>query len=95
MEAEKLATLNLDQQQCFEKIISAIDSIREESWPYFFIQGPAGTGKTFLYSVLCHHYCAKEKIVLRVASSGIASLLLPEGRTSHSRLRIPLNLHES
>ena len=38
---------------------------------------------------------AKEKIVLCVVSSGIASLLLPGGRTSHSRLRIPLNLHES
>ncbi len=48
-----------------------------------------------MYSVLCHHYYAHEKIVLCVASSGIASLLLPGGRTSHSRLRIPLNLHES
>ena len=56
LEAEKLATLNLEQRQCFEKIISAVDSTREETWPYFFIQRPAGTGKTFLYSVLCHHY---------------------------------------
>jgi len=30
-----------------------------------------------------------------VASSGIAALLLPGGRTSHSRFRIPLELHES
>ena len=48
-----------------------------------------------MYSVLCHHYRSHEKIVLCVASSGIASLLLPGGSTSHSRLRIPLNLHES
>ncbi|GKE60043.1 DNA helicase [Tanacetum coccineum] len=32
------------------------------------------------------------KIVLAVASSGIASLLLPNGRTSHSRFRLPLEL---
>ena len=30
-----------------------------------------------------------------MTSSGIASLLLPGERTSHSRLWIPLNLHES
>ena len=48
-----------------------------------------------MYSVLCHHYCAHEKIVFCVASSDIASLLLPGGHTSYSRLRIPLNLHES
>ena len=95
LEVEKLATFNLDQQQCFEKNISAVDSVREETRPYFFIQGPVGTGKTFLYSVLCHHYRAHEKIVLCVAFSGIASLLLPGGRTSHSCLWIPLNLHES
>ena len=96
LEAEKLATLNLEQRQCFDNIISAVDfSTGEETRPFFFIQGPAGTGKTFLYSVLCHHYRAHEKIVLCVAFSGIASLLLPEGRTSHFRLRIPINLHES
>ncbi|XP_021995719.1 uncharacterized protein LOC110892892 [Helianthus annuus] len=34
-------------------------------------------------------------IVLNVASSGIASLLLPGGRTAHSRFHIPLNLIET
>ncbi|XP_035830063.1 uncharacterized protein LOC110944792 [Helianthus annuus] len=34
-------------------------------------------------------------IVLNVASSGIASLLLPGGRTAHSRFHIPLNLTET
>ncbi|XP_035845824.1 uncharacterized protein LOC110943497 [Helianthus annuus] len=33
-------------------------------------------------------------IVLNVASSGIASLLLEGGRTAHSRFHIPLNLNE-
>ncbi|GJV30633.1 ATP-dependent DNA helicase PIF1-like protein [Tanacetum coccineum] len=34
-------------------------------------------------------------IVLAVASSGIASLLLPGGRTAHSRFVIPLELMEN
>ena len=29
-----------------------------------------------------------------MASSGVASLLLPGGRTAHSRFKIPFNLHE-
>ncbi|GJS55984.1 putative PIF1 DNA helicase/replication protein A1-like protein [Tanacetum coccineum] len=33
------------------------------------------------------------KVVLSVASSRIASLLLPGGRTSHSRFRIPIDLN--
>ncbi|XP_021979960.1 uncharacterized protein LOC110876088 [Helianthus annuus] len=37
---------------------------------------------------------SKGQIVLNVASSGIASLLLSGGRTAHSRFRIPLNLTE-
>ncbi|PIA29552.1 hypothetical protein AQUCO_05900055v1 [Aquilegia coerulea] len=40
----------------------------------YFVYGSGGTGK----------------IVLAVASSGIASLLLPGGRTAHSRFKIPL-----
>jgi ATP-dependent DNA helicase PIF1 len=36
-----------------------------------------------------------EKIVLVVASSGVASLLLPGGRTTHSRFKIPCDLDET
>ena len=32
------------------------------------------------------------KIVLAVASCGIAALLLQGGRTTHSRFRIPINI---
>ena len=35
LEAEKKATLNLDQKQCFQKITSAVDSTIEETRPYF------------------------------------------------------------
>ncbi|KAL6876351.1 hypothetical protein ACP4OV_012923 [Aristida adscensionis] len=36
-----------------------------------------------------------KKIVLSVASSGVAALLLPGGRTAHSRFKIPLNIDET
>ncbi|XP_012857509.1 PREDICTED: uncharacterized protein LOC105976795, partial [Erythranthe guttata] len=39
--------------------------------------------------------CSKGEIVINVASSGIASLLLHGGRTTHSRFGLPINVHES
>jgi len=35
--------------------------------------------------------CSKGKIILLVASSGIAALLLPLGKTAHSMFKIPIN----
>ena len=60
----------------------------------FFVHGPAGTGKTFLYKTLCNHFRAENKIVLCVASSGIAALILPSRQILHSRLKIPLIINE-
>ena len=38
---------------------------------------------------------AKNQIVIVVASSGIASLLLPRGRTAHSKFKIPVPIFEN
>lgn len=52
----------------------------------FFLQGPAGMSKTFLYKTLCNEFRPERKIILCVASFGIASLLLllPNGKKAHS-----------
>ncbi|XP_076945826.1 uncharacterized protein LOC143617044 [Bidens hawaiensis] len=60
----------------------------------FFLYGYGGTGKTFLWKTLSVAIRSKGQIVLNVASSGIASLLLSGGRTAHSRFHIPINLNE-
>ena len=57
----------------------------------FFLSGPGGTGKTFVYNTICHCLRSEGKIVLCVASSGVAALLLPGGRTAHSMFHIPIN----
>ena len=51
---------------------------------HFYLQGPGRTGKTFLYKTLCYYYRGQGKVVLYVALTGIAALLLPDRRTSHS-----------
>uniref|UniRef100_A0A0D3E6U1 ATP-dependent DNA helicase n=1 Tax=Brassica oleracea var. oleracea TaxID=109376 RepID=A0A0D3E6U1_BRAOL len=50
--------------------------------------------KTFLYQTIISRLRSRKQIVLPVASSGIAALLLPNGRTAHSRFNIPLKLDE-
>ena len=87
-----LAQLNEGQRNAYSTILH---SITDGSQSLHFVQGPAGTGKTFLYKVLCNYFRSKGKIVLCVASSGIAALLLPGGRTSHSRFKIPIVINES
>ena len=87
------AQLNSDQSRCFEAIMNAVSNTPETA--HFYLQGPGGTGKTFLYKTICHYFRALGKVVLCVASTGIAALLLPGGCTSHSQFRIPLVLNES
>lgn len=47
-----------------------------------------------MYNAICHAMRSRSLIVLCVASSGIASLLLPGGRTAHSCLKIPIDIDE-
>ncbi|CAL0330206.1 unnamed protein product [Lupinus luteus] len=54
----------------------------------FFLYGYGGTGKTHMWRTLTYALRSQKQIVLTVASSGIASLLLPGGRTAHSKFKI-------
>lgn len=60
---QEAVQLNIDQRPYFQRILCRIDSNHSEN-PYLFIQGPAGTGKTFLYNILYHHYRAKKNCAL-------------------------------
>jgi ATP-dependent DNA helicase PIF1 len=81
-----------EQKAIYEKIIDAVD---RQQGGVFFLHGYGGTGKTFMWKTLASSLRAQKKIVLTVASSGIASLLLPGGRTAHSKFKIPVPTHEN
>lgn len=87
--------LNVDQKYAFKYIINAVYMRPESKKKLFFIDGPGGTGKTFLYKVLLNTIRLKGDIAIAVASSGIAALLLQNGRTAHSRLKIKIALDET
>ncbi|KAL3618734.1 hypothetical protein CASFOL_037396 [Castilleja foliolosa] len=81
--------LNSDQLKVYNSILS---SYHTNSQSLLFVYGHGGTGKTFLWRTIIAFFRSKGKIVLAVAASGIASLLLPAGRTAHSRFKIPIDL---
>ncbi|GKB49844.1 ATP-dependent DNA helicase RRM3-like protein [Tanacetum coccineum] len=60
----------------------------------FFVDGPRGTRKTFLYRALLAKTRSEGHIALAIATSGIAASIRPGGRTAHSRFKIPLDLVE-
>ena len=85
--------LNHEQAHAYNTVMSAVDGTIEDK--FFFLDGPGGTGKTFLYETLASRLRSAGRIVLCVASSGIAATLLTGGRTAHSRFKIPLCVDSS
>ena len=86
-----LKCLTIEQLNVYEEIISSVES---EKSGFFFLYGYRGTGKTFMWKTLFVAVRSIGKIVLNVASSRITSLLLPGGKTTHSRFCIPILINE-
>ncbi|XP_076927855.1 uncharacterized protein LOC143591556 [Bidens hawaiensis] len=85
-------SLNFDQKVVYDEIITHVDNDRPG---LFFIDGPDGTGKTFVYKNLLAQVRSRGIIALATASSGAAANNMPGGRTSHSRFKIPINLNNN
>ncbi|XP_042005880.1 uncharacterized protein LOC121754618 [Salvia splendens] len=81
-----------DEQLCVHDTI--MSSVYSNDGGIFFVYGYGGTGKTFIWRALSAGIRSKGDIVLNVASSGIASLLLSGGRTAHSLFKIPIIVNE-
>ncbi|EOA38935.1 hypothetical protein CARUB_v10011335mg [Capsella rubella] len=89
--SEWVQKLTTEQRGIYNEITGAVFN---DLGGVFFVYGFGGTGKTFLWKTLAAAIRSRGQIVLNVASSGIASLLLEGGRTAHSRFAIPLNPDE-
>ncbi|XP_057381787.1 uncharacterized protein LOC130704353 [Daphnia carinata] len=72
----------------FQMIHRLIEEEEDEGSDEFFLDGPGGTGKTFLYNTLINVLEGQGKSVIAVASTRIASILLSNGSTYHSRFKI-------
>nr|GEV39210.1 DNA helicase [Tanacetum cinerariifolium] len=85
-----------EAQYCQRNIFNIIThAVTTKTQELIFVYGHGGTGKTFLWKTIIYALRAEGKIVLAVASSAIVSFLLPSGRTTHSRFKLPLDLNDS
>ncbi|XP_019238957.1 PREDICTED: uncharacterized protein LOC109219012 [Nicotiana attenuata] len=83
--------LNNEQRKAYDVILDRIFTNKSGA---FFIDGPGGTGKTFLYRALLAAVRSKGFVALATATSGVAASILPGGRTAHSRFKFPINIDE-
>ncbi|XP_036341751.1 uncharacterized protein LOC118751090, partial [Rhagoletis pomonella] len=81
-----------DQKKAYDKIMQRVT---KGDGGIIFLDAPGSTGKTFLINLILASVRMRNGIAVAVASSGIASTLLDGGRTAHSALKLPLNLHQT
>ena len=87
-----ISNLNEQQKNAFELILTKFFT----SEPVvFFIDGPGGTGKTYLYRAILAAVRSRNLIALATASSRVAAAILPGGRTAHSRFKLPLQTEDN
>ncbi|UYV80502.1 hypothetical protein LAZ67_19000358, partial [Cordylochernes scorpioides] len=89
-----ISNLNSQQKKIFDIVINSVEN-NAENQRLFCVDGPAGTGKTFLFQTLMCFLRGAGKIVLHCASTGIAATLLKGGRTYHSLFKLPIPLNET
>ena len=80
-----------DQKEVFQ---SVTDAIVNNKAAMFFVDGPGGSGKTFLEQSLLSFVRGRGAVATSCAWSGIAATLLPGGRTCHVTFGLPVPLGE-
>ena len=90
--------LNPDQLHVADTVISAVTNVQnglEQDTRIFYLDGPAGTGKTFTYNYLIAELRGRRIQVATAAWTGIAATLLMQGSTLHSLFRLPVPILET
>lgn len=89
--------LNVQRLNTYQRI--AYDSILAFTLgnvgTFFFLNGGAGTVKTFVYNTVTTKCRSLGHTVVYVVLFGIASLLFVGGRTAHSMFKIPVDILEN
>ncbi|XP_071641856.1 uncharacterized protein [Temnothorax longispinosus] len=83
--------LNKKQKEIVDLILNRLDDKSRNSH-CFYIDGPGGSGKTFVYTTIYYLAQIRKKRVCTMAFTGIAATLLPAGKTVHKIFRLPVPL---
>lgn len=87
-------TLDHEQRVVYDDVINATQQ-NAGLGQCFFVHSAGGCGKTYLFNFIAAAIHAQGKIVLYVALSGIASLLLSGDHITHSHFKIPIPINEA
>lgn len=90
--------LNVQQREIYEEVMKAAQKVENGETvenSMFYIDGPGGTGKTYLYNAILSNLIGRHKVTIAVAWTGMASTLLLNGTTVHKAFKLPLTLTES
>lgn len=90
VQAERLIeTLNAEQREIFDEIKPRIGFSGPLEERFFFIDGPSGAGKTYLFKALMCYVRSLKRTAYAFATTEIATSLLAGGRTVESGFKIP------
>ncbi len=84
---QNVPLLNEDQQKVYDTIIESVNTGKGE---IIALDAAGGSGKTFLTTTILATLRSQGKVALATATSGIAATLLLNGRTLHSRCKVPV-----
>nr|XP_047122496.1 uncharacterized protein LOC100208098 [Hydra vulgaris] len=90
--------LNDNQRQIADAILSALceqPNNENKQSRLFFMDGPAGCGKTFTYNYLIAETSSRHIITATAAWTGIAATLLKKGCTLHGLFKLPVPILEN
>ena len=71
-----------------------VDTIMYSDKKYVSVNAAGGCGKTYAAKCIMNGFRMEGRIVLAVASTGVAAMILPNGKTVHSQFKMPIDLTE-
>jgi len=83
--------LNDKQKEIVDLVLNRSDTNNHNS-NCIYIDGPGGSGKTFIYTTIYHLAKIQNKRICTMAFTGIAATLLPAGKTVHKTFGLPVPL---
>ena len=86
------STMNTEQRSVIDTLSKELEDIKNKNTAKcYFIDAPGGTGKTYCLNAFIHLCLSMGLNILVTGSTGVSSILLLRGRTSHSQFKFPLN----
>ncbi|XP_058809685.1 uncharacterized protein LOC131674888 [Phymastichus coffea] len=82
--------LNEQQKEIVDVILDKVINTDNHENNCLYINGPGGSGKTFIYTTIYNLLCSKNIKVSSMAFTGIAAVLLPKGKTVHKTFSLPV-----